>query len=163
MGKTGAMRAMMKRYLLLACVVLACAGRVPAQETPRALIQRVVQKAGGDLARPLPGAGARMPKFFDEDARRGETWAIYWHATGKGLPAGATVLFEYQLNTAPGIRSLHQQYDFVTRGDRKVSFTIPEQDYREGGNVKTWRVRIIHSGQLLAERAAPNWTPPPAR
>ena len=143
----------------------ATAPRLSAQETQRAAILRVMPEAGGDLARPLAhtGTAIQLPKFFADDARRGETWAVYWQAMGTGLPAGATILFEYQLNAAPGLRSLSVQYDFTTRGERKASFRIPEKDYREGGNVKTWRVRVVHSSQLLAERAAPNWTLPPPR
>jgi len=152
----------MKRYVMWACVALACAGRTPAQEPPRAIILRVVREPHAHLANPLPGYDSPMPKFFDQDVRRGERWAVFWQATGHGLPAGATVVFEYQLDAASGIRALSQPYDFITRGERKAVFTIPEQDYRDGGNVKSWRVRVIHSGQVLAERTSVNWTPPPA-
>ncbi|MCX6997881.1 MAG: hypothetical protein NTV49_12535 [Kiritimatiellaeota bacterium] len=151
----------------LAALVLAVAtaAAATAPKTPRATVLRVVREAGGDLARPLArtGTDTQLPKFFDNDARRGETWAVYWQATGQGLPPGATVRFDYQLMAAPDLRSLSFPYDFTTRGERKTSFLIPEKDYRAGGNVKAWRVCIVHSGQILAERAAPNWMLPPVR
>ena len=152
------------KHSLLGLAILAFAGIAGLQGTaqeapPRAVILRVQPEAGSDLARPMARSGAdvQMPKFFDQDVRRGATWAVYWQATGTGLPAGTTILFEYYLKTAPGLRSVHLQYDYVTRGERKATFVIPEKDYREGGTVQAWRVRMVHSGQLLAERTATNW------
>lgn len=126
------------------------------QEAPLASITKVVKEERASAENPLPQAGSQMPKFFEDDARRGETFAIYWSAAGKGLPPGVTVLFEYVLENAPEVRAQHIQYDFKTEGARKAVFTIPEKDFREGGLVKAWRARILR-GRLLTEQASPNW------
>jgi phage/plasmid primase-like uncharacterized protein len=136
--------------------VLAWVGVVLAQDAPLAIINRVVKEERTSAANPLPQVNAQLPKFFDDDARRGETFAIYWSAAGHGLPAGTTVMFEYVLETAPEIRAQHIQYDFKVEGPRKAVFTIPEKDFREGGTVKAWRVRILR-GRLLAALTSPNW------
>lgn len=152
----------MTRLYSTGVVVLALAGMVLAQDAPLATITKVVKEARPEATNPLPQADTLLPKFTDEDALRGETYAIYWTATGHGLPPGATVLFEYILDTAPEVRALHIQYDFKTEGARKAVFTIPEKDYRDGGNVKAWRVRILR-GRLLAETTSPNWREATAR
>ena len=146
----------MTRLFAIGVGVLAWVGVVLAQDAPLATITKVAKEERPSAANPLPQAGAQLPKFFDDDARRGETFAIYWSAAGHGLPPGATVLFEYVLENAPEIHALHIQYDFKTEGARKAVFTIPEQDFRDGGNVKDWRVRILR-GRLLASQASPNW------
>ena len=131
-----------------------------AQDAARAVVLRVVREPAPDLSRPLPRTltDTRLPKFFDDErGRRGETFAVYWLAPGLGLPAGVTVLFEYRLAAAPELRTLHEQYDYKTQGERKVVFEIPEKDFREGGVVQTWRARIVYRGRLLAERAALDW------
>ena len=146
----------MTRLFAIGVGVLAWVGVVLAQDAPLATITKVAKEERPSAANPLPQAGAQLPKFFDDDARRGETFAIYWSAAGHGLPPGATVLFEYVLENAPEIHALHIQYDFKTEGARKAVFTIPEKDFRDGGNVKAWRVRILR-GRLLASQASPNW------
>ena len=146
----------MTRLFAIGVGVLAWVGVVLAQDAPLATITKVAKEERPSAANPLPQAGAQLPKFFDDDARRGETFAIYWSATGHGLPPGTTVMFEYVLETAPEIRAQHIQYDFKVEGPRKAVFTIPEKDYREGGNIKAWRVRILR-GRLLAALTSPNW------
>jgi hypothetical protein len=94
---------------------------------------------------------------MDYDAGRGETYAVYWMAPVRGLPPGSAVFFEYVLQNAPGVRALLIQYGFRTEGLRKAVFIIPEKDYRAGGSVKAWRVRVIRAGRLLAEQTSPNW------
>jgi len=136
--------------------VLALAVAVAAQDAPLATISRVVKEERASAANPLPQDNTQLPKFFDDDARRGETFVVYWSAAGSGLPPGVTVMFEYVLENAPEIHALHVQYDYKTEGPRKAVFAIPEKDYRDGGNVKAWRVRILR-GRLLATLASPNW------
>ena len=121
------------------------------------MITKVVKEPAVERNKELPQGTVRMPKFFDDDARRGETYAIYWSAPGGGLPPGVVVIFEYMLESAPEVHALHIQYDFKTEGPRKAVFTIPEKDYREGGNVKAWRVRIVRAGKMFAEQSSPNW------
>jgi hypothetical protein len=152
----------MNKFISSISVVLALAGLVTAQEAPLATITKVVKEERAGAANPLPQADSMLPKFRDDDARRGETYAIYWQATGRGLPPGVTVLFEYVLENAPEIRAQHIQYDFKTEGARKAVFTIPEKDFRDGGKVKAWRARILH-GRLLAEQTSPNWKSSPER
>ncbi len=133
------------------------AGLVAAgQDAPLAAITKVVKEERTGAANPMPQASAQLPKFFDDDARRGETFAVYWSAAGRGLPEGVTVMFEYVLENAPEVRAQHIQYDFKTEGARKAVFTIPEKDFREGGKVKAWRARVLR-GRLLAEQASPTW------
>ncbi len=127
-----------------------------AEDAPLAVINKVAQEERASTTNPLPQAGAQLPKFFEDDARRGATFVVYWTATGHGLPPGATVMFEYVLEDAPEIHALHVQYDFKTEGARKAAFTIPEKDFRDGGKVKAWRVRILR-GRLLASQTSPNW------
>jgi len=146
----------MTRLFSTGVAMLLLAVAVVAQDTPLASITKVVKEERVSAAQPLPQASAQLPKFFDDDARRGETFAIYWTAAGHGLPPGATVMFEYVLENAPEVRAQHIQYDFKTEGARKAVFTIPEKDFREGGKVKAWRVRILR-GRLLTEQTSPNW------
>ena len=146
----------MTRLFSMSVAVLALVGMVVAQEAPQATITKVAKEERVSAANPLPQANAQLPKFFDDDARRGETFAVYWSAAGHGLPPGTTVMFEYVLENAPEIHALHIQYDFKTEGARKAVFTIPEKDFRDGGLVKAWRVRILR-GRLLALQTSPNW------
>ena len=128
-----------------------------AQDAPQVTISKVVKEPALERNKELPQGTVKMPKFFDDDARRGETYAIYWTAPGGGLPSGVAVIFEYVLECSPGVHALHIQYDFKTEGPRKAVFTIPEKDYREGGNVKAWRARIVRAGKMFAEQTSPNW------
>jgi len=128
-----------------------------AQEASLTTITKVVREPSLERNKELPQGTAKLPKFFDDDVRRGETYAVYWSAPADGLPAGVTVLLEYVLENAPDVYALHIQYDFKTAGPRKAVFTIPEKNYRDGGNVKAWRARIIRGGKLLAEQTSPNW------
>ena len=137
--------------------MLVLAMGVAAQDAPLAIITKVVKEPPAESSKAMPQATPQLPKFMDDDARRGETYAVYWTAPGRGLLPGTTVFFEYVLQDAPGVRALHIQYDFKTEGARKAVFTIPEKDYRDGGNVKTWRVRIVRAGRLLAEQTSPDW------
>jgi hypothetical protein len=151
----------MTKILSCGVAVLALGVAVLAQDAPLASISKVVKEERAAVTTPMvasavPSAGSQLPKFFEDDARRGETFGVYWSAVGQGLAPGATVMFEYVLEEAPEIRAQHIQYDFKTAGARKAVFTIPEKDFREGGKVKAWRVRILR-GRLLAERTSPNW------
>jgi len=128
-----------------------------AQDAPQVTISKVVKEPAVERNQEFPQGMVKMPKFFDDDARRGETYAIYWTASGGGLPSGVAVIFEYVLESAPGVHALHIQYDFKTEGPRKAMFTIPEKDYREGGNVKAWRARIVRAGKMFAEQTSSNW------
>jgi hypothetical protein len=148
----------MKKLFSAGLGLLALLATASAQEASLVTITKVIKEPAGGRSKELPQDSARLPKFFDDDARRGETYAIYWNAPGGGgLPAGVTVLFEYVLENAPEVRALHIQYDFKTEGPRKAVFTIPEKDYRDGGNVKAWRVRVVRAGRLLAAQTSPNW------
>lgn len=148
------MKKIFSAFGLLLLLLLATAAQADSLVT----ITKVVKEPPLNPNKEMPQSVTRLPKFFDEDARRGETYAIYWTApSGGGLPPGVTVLFEYVLAAAPDVHALHIQYDFKTEGPRKVVFTIPEKDYREGGNVKAWRVRVVRAGKLLAEQTSPNW------
>ena len=144
----------MTRIFSAFIAALALLGIAPAQEAP---ISKVVKEAALEPSKAVLQTPARLPKFFDDDARRGETYSVCWAAPSAGLAPGVTVLFEYLLQTTPEIRALHVQYDFKTTGSRKVVFTIPEMDFREGGSVKAWRVRIVRAGRLLAEQSSPDW------
>ena len=146
----------MTRLFSICVAVLALVGMVVAQDAPLATISKVVKEERASATNPLPQSNAQLPKFIDDDARRGETFVVYWSAAGHGLPPGTTVMFEYVLENAPEVHALHVQYDFKTEGARKAMFTIPEKDYRDGGNVKAWRVRILR-GRLLATLNSPNW------
>ncbi len=141
----------------MCAALLLLAVAAAGQNALLASITKVAKEARASASNPVPQSGSLMPKFFDDDARRGETYAIYWSASGNGLPAGVTVLFEYVLEHAPEVHALHIQYDFKTEGARKAVFTIPEKDFRDGGNVKAWRVRLLR-GRLLAEQTSPNWS-----
>lgn len=152
----------MTRFFSSCMVVLGLVGLAVGQDAPLASITKVVKEERASATNPLPQAGSQMPKFFEDDARRGETFTVYWSAAGNGLPPGATVMFEYVLENAPEIRAQHIQYDFKTEGARKAAFTIPEKDFRDGGKVKAWRARILR-GRLLTELASPNWKEPAAR
>ncbi|TAN36948.1 MAG: hypothetical protein EPN23_07505 [Verrucomicrobia bacterium] len=147
----------MNKFFSIGLGLLVLLAAATAQETSLVTITKVIKEVAVDRSKDLPQSSAKLPKFFDDDARRGETYAIYWAAPGSGLPAGVTVLFEYVLENAPDVYALHIQYDFKTEGPRKALFTIPEKHYRDGGNVKAWRVRIVLAGKLLAEQTAPNW------
>jgi len=146
----------MTRLFSIGVAVLALVGMVVAQDVPLATITKVAKEERASAANPLPQDNAKLQKFFDDDARRGETFVVYWSAAGSGLPPGVTVMFEYVLENAPEIHALHVQYDYKTEGARKAVFTIPEKDYRDGGNVKAWRVRILR-GRLLSVLSSPNW------
>lgn len=148
----------MNKILSVGLGLLMLLATATAQEGSLVTITKVVKEPTVDRNKELPQGGAKLPKFFDDDARRGETYAIFWSAPGGGgLPPGVTVLFEYVLENAPEVHALHVQYDFKTEGPRKAVFTIPEKDYREGGNVKAWRVRVVRAGKLLAQQTSPNW------
>jgi len=144
----------MKKIISAFVMLLVTAGIGLAQE---ATISKVVKVAAAEQSQPLSATHARMTQFYDDDPFRGETFEVYWSASAPGLAPGATVIFEYVPQTAPGVHALHIQYDFKTVGGRKTVFTIPEKDFREGGNVKAWRVRVIRAGRLLAEQTSANW------
>ena len=146
----------MNKLISSVVAMLVLAGLAVAQDAPLATITKVVKEERASVTNPLPQADSMLPKFRDDDARRGETFAIYWTAAGNGLPPGTTVMFEYVLENAPEIRALHIQYDFKTEGARKAVFTIPEKDFRDGGQVKAWRARILR-GRLLTEQTSPSW------
>ena len=152
----------MTRFFSSCVVVLGLVGLAVGQDAPPASITKVVKEERASANNPLPQAGSQMPKFFEDDARRGETFAIYWSAAGNGLPPGVTVMFEYVQENTPEVHALHIQYDFKTEGARKALFTIPEKDFRDGGKVKAWRARILR-GRLLTEQASPNWETVTAR
>jgi len=152
----------MTRLLSISMVLLGLTLAGVGQDAPLATISKVVKEERAPAISPLPQADSMLPKFRDDDARRGETFAVYWAAAGRGLPAGVTVMFEYVLENAPEVRAQHVQYDFKTEGARKAVFIIPEKDFREGGKVKAWRARILR-GRLLAELASPNWKEPATR
>lgn len=146
----------MTKLISSVIAVLVLVGLVVAQDAPLATITKVVKEERVNAAQPLPQASSQLPKFFDDDARRGETFAIYWSAAGHGLQPGVSVMFEYVLENAPEVHAQHIQYDFKTEGARKAVFTIPEKDFRDGGKVKAWRARILR-GRLLAELTSPEW------
>jgi hypothetical protein len=133
---------------------LAVFGLVRAQE---ATIGEVVREPNLESSKTFAQTPGLMPKFLDDDARFGETYSVSWAAPNPGLAPGVKVLFEYVLEAAPERRVLQVQYDFKTVGPRKAVFAIPWKDYRAGGNVKAWRVQIVHAGRLLTEQASPDW------
>ena len=144
----------MTRMFSVFIVALALCGLAPAQE---ATIIKVAKETNLEPSKALSQMPARMPKFLDDDARCGESYSVMWIAPSPGLAPGVAVLFEYILQATPERQALHVQYDFKTLGPRKIVFTIPEKAYREGGNVKAWRVRIVRAGRLLAEQSSPDW------
>lgn len=133
---------------------LAVLGMVRAQEV---IISEVTREPNLEPSKAFAQVPGMMPKFLDDDARFGETYSVAWDAPNPGLAPGVMVLFEYVLEAAPGRRALQVHYDFQTVGPRKAVFAIPWKAYREGGNVKAWRVQIVRAGRLLAEQASPGW------
>ena len=144
----------MNRWLSVGMAGLAVLGCARAQE---AFIREVAKEPNQEPSKTLTQASGLMPKFLDDDARFGETYSVFWDAPHPGLEPGVTVLFEYVLEATSERHALQVQYDFKTVGARKASFSIPWKDYREGGNVKAWRVQIVRAGRMLAEASSPAW------
>jgi len=144
----------MNKLLSVGIAGLAVLGWVRAQE---AFISEVVRESNQEPSKTLTQATGLMPKFLDDDARYGETYSVFWDAPNPGLEPGVTVLFEYIMEATSGRRALQVHYDFKTVGARKASFAIPWKDYREGGNVKAWRVQIVRAGHVLAAESSPDW------
>lgn len=147
----------MTRTISMLVAAVACVVAATAQDAPVATITKVSKEPAAESTHAMPQTTPRITTFMDYDVGRGETYAVYWAVSGRGLLPGTTVFFEYVLQNAPGVRALHTQYDFKIEGMRKTVFIIPEKDYRDGGNVKAWRARVVRAGGLLAEQTSPNW------
>lgn len=144
----------MNKLLSVGIAGLAVLGWVRAQE---AFISEVARESNQEPTKTLTQASGLMPKFLDDDARYGETYSVFWDAPNPGLAPGVTVFFEYIMEATAERHALQMHYDFKTVGPRKVVFSIPWKDYREGGNVKAWHVQIVHDGRVLAEISSPDW------
>lgn len=102
-------------------------------------------------------SGPRLTRFADPHPSGKQYFTVTWEAPSSGLAPGTVLLFEYTQTNLPKVQSLHVSYPFTVNNRRKAVFEINRDAFREGGPVKTWRVRLIYKGRLLAWESTADW------
>lgn len=152
----------LRRSVLPQAILIGVLWAVIAQAADQgARILRVDRRVerGGRVHKGVDLTNRRLPLFRDEaPAGRREVFEVYWAPPAGGLEPGAVLQFEYVQAGSDVPQVLTIQYPFKVAGERKATFVISEEALRRGGDVKVWRVRLMHGSRTLAGRASEFWS-----
>ena len=91
-------------------------------------------------------------------SRLGYYYTVTWKKNQGDTKAGKmTLVMEYQ-QAATASKVLRMSRDIPSDVDSgKVEFRIAGESYRVGGQVLSWRIRMMQDGQVLAEKQSYLW------
>lgn len=145
-------------------IFLILIGSAANAETDSIRINRVTREnvTEADAGRTLDFGGKRhFDKFYESDKQLspediGEEFIVRWVAAESLDPI--SIHFDYRSLKNRDTQNKIIEIGSVARGSYRTLIEHKGQHFQEQGKISSWRIQIMHDGQVMAERQSSFWS-----
>lgn len=92
----------------------------------------------------------------ERKARLGQYFTVHWKNDQSGSQPLKVVMDYYQAATGSRLKQMSRELP-AGQTEGRIEFRVAGEDYRVGGRVLAWRVRLLRAGKVIAEQHSYLW------